>query len=356
MSRATRGAWRARVRAAAALLACAALAHAGESRVAWAEIELHGPLRELVLAHDAPAGARASAERLRFDGELADGESRTLAVPVPVRETTRGRTPRFNWDVAADDAARGRAQFVRWLPAAPGTEPPAGVAPALRARPRPPVERSAPRVPAAALLALAAGALCSAAARRRTWLALSAALASGAVAALLVESGASSVAARVRVLEGAADDAQWLAVDTGAARLELSADALAAASEVALEPADAPLEIVFPLRAGAPVRLAAPRARIHVLRVEPALATWSADANPFAPFTRTWLRQGGAWSAHGGWGRGAPLPPPAASAEAAPGWLSAGLPQGVDVFVGEFARGGDGGTRGPGYLRLALAP
>lgn len=341
---------------ACALCACAAVSQAGESRIAWAEVELRGPLRELVLAH-----GPADAERVRFEGELSDGESRTFAVPVPVRETTRARPPQFTWDVGADDAARGRARFVRWLPDRSVT-----IAPALRARPRPPVELHAPVVPAAALLALAAGALCVAALRRRVFAALATALASGGLAALLVEAGAGDMPARARVLEGATDQPVWLAVDSGSARLELAEETLAQAFEVAVDPPEAALEVGFALRAGAPVRLSAARARIHVLSAAAQPAAWSVDHNALGAFARTWLRKEGAWTAHGAWGSGAPFPVAlagdAAVHDAAPGWLTAGLPQGVDVFLGEYAaRAGalappDAARAGRQYLRLALAP
>jgi hypothetical protein len=338
-----------------AVLACAVRANAGESRIAWAEVELRGPLSELVLAH-ARAGTtepRPGADRLRFTGALAEGETRTLAVPVPVRASTRASTPAFTWDVGAEEETRGRARFVRWLPETESAS--AALAPALRARPRPPVQTSAPEVPAAALLALAAGSLVVAALRRRAWLALAAALVSGSVAAALVRAGPRELAARTRVLEGAAGEVRWLAVTSGSERLALGADELAAAFEVAVEPPDAPLEVEFPLRAGEPVRLAAPRARIHVLSAAPAEA-WSTAHNALGAFERSWLRAGGAWSVRGAWGSGAALPA-AGEGTPAPGWLTAGLPQGVDVFVGEFARpAAEPASAGPRYVRLVLEP
>ena len=59
-------------------------------------------------------------------------------------------------------------------------------------------------------------------------------------------------------------------------------------------------------------------------------------APPGMPLASTWLRaaSGGALVSHGPWRRGQPLPAPRPDDPPPPGWLAAGLPQGVGVLLG----------------------
>jgi hypothetical protein len=62
------------------------------------------------------------------------------------------------------------------------------------------------------------------------------------------------------------------------------------------------------------------------------------DVNGWTDLSECWVREDGAWTFRGAWGRGKELPPPAGGPPP-PGWLAAGLPQGVGVLLGRLAAG-----------------
>ena len=105
--------------------------------------------------------------------------------------------------------------------------------------------------------------------------------------------------------------------------------------------------------------LSAPRGAWVVERTFPVgLRLLQPEVNTFGDLAEVYVRDAaGAWTAHGPWARGAPLPaagpaagatsgsnPAPAAGNAPPGWLAAGLPQGVRVLV---ARLGAGAFLGP---------
>jgi hypothetical protein len=318
--------------AAALALACVLPARS-DGRARRAELELHGPLAEVAVE----TGPHA---RLVLHGALAEGEELRTVVLLPVPERGARGEPRIAWEVG-DDAPRGRARFVRWIDA----EPPIALPPALRARVRAPVElaRSEPTTAALVLLVALACALVGLRSRPRTGAALAVGL--GLVAAALARAPESALRA-ASVLEGKSGASTWLEVRSAAQALELP-DALALGADGVLEidPPHAPLRFESALRGGAPVVCRAPRARLHWVRPVPApeLALpeppETAGANGWRTLEATWTRAEEGWSAHGPWTLGAPLPAARPGADP-PGWLRAGLPQGVPVLLGAWSEAG----------------
>ena len=73
---------------------------------------------------------------------------------------------------------------------------------------------------------------------------------------------------------------------------------------------------------------------IYLLRkVELGEGGYTRAENRNRPLAETWLREDGAWTARGPWPVGHPLPGPR-EAPPPPGWLEAGLPQGVPILLG----------------------
>jgi hypothetical protein len=83
-----------------------------------------------------------------------------------------------------------------------------------------------------------------------------------------------------------------------------------------------------------PLRASARGVRLHLVSAEHARTKHLSPArNDFAPLAHSWSRTEGAWSEHGAWDLGAPLPP-AEGTGSPPGWLLGNLPQGVPILVG----------------------
>lgn len=306
------------------------------SRLARARMGVEGPLESAVLD-------QGRAGRTVLEGPLLPGERRELVVPLPSR-------PLGDRPPEVPDGVR----FLGWV------EDPAGppLPPSLSARPRPPVGEAISRAGGAALALVGAGALLVVAARRRPPLALGLGLglAAGAGAAQTLVGGESGPPPPVRVLEGDGPSGVWLQVDgafqslAGPPRPGLRLEA---------RPASAPLEWRVPLSATPPGAVPLWRAHLtggrlwRLVPLDPGGRALTPGANRWGDLAETWTRgaQGG-WHARGPWSRGAPLPPPAggSSGSGPPGWLAAGLPQGVGVLVaraGPRTWGGEDGVEPP---------
>lgn len=217
----------------------------------------------------------------------------------------------------------------------------------LRGRSLPPLE-AVPVRPAPALLTGAvAGLLLVFALRRRPFLALGAgALAAGALAA--VAPPAELAPAGVTVLEGDGDSGRWLLVRSAPGRLELGARE---EGWLEVRPADREVRVEADRRTGALVAaLEAPGAELHLRRERVAPRQPGRGSPGGHDFRQTWVREPGeGWRALGPWAGEQPLPEAGPEGPAPPGWLVAGLPQGVPALVGELRA--PAGQRS--WLRLA---
>ncbi len=319
----------------AALCALVLCAAAGENRLWLAELELAGPLERVEVAVDGGTTVLA--------GPLLAGERRTLLVPVPALAAP-ALGPAELWPepgVRAD--GDGTAAFVRWRE----SEPDAfwsGVPRGLQARPRPPLAGARPRASVAALCTCAAALVLALGARRRAALA---ALGAGAALAAALLPAAGGDAPPIAVLEADLAGGAWVRVLAARDALALPADLGAAGESVRLEsePEGGALVFEASLAAGAPRwSVRAPGALLHLLERRAPDPDARPGRNPFGELAEAWVRDAaGTWSALGRWPRGTPRPAPGAAGRgtpAPPGWLAAGLPQGVGVLVGRLAEPG----------------
>lgn len=334
---------------AAALLVplLAAEVPAAQDGIRIAELRLTGPLREVTLEN-------AGSWRTRVTCDLAPGEVRTVRVPLATSDAPRDEPelrllpPDGPGDAVLVALAAGEDPFT-W------SALPAG----LRARSWPPLRPARPR-PDAARLALVAGALClglalGALGRRRT-----VALAVGALAcaAPFVLPARAPAALALRVHEGDAESGEWLRVDGAREILDLRPGALGWAESL---PFARERSFEVTLETGGALRWALSGKGLALYFCEhlSAFESFEPRSNEALALAACWTRDAaGAWTARGAWAVGAPLPPPGAGGgEAPPGWLAAGLPQGVGVLLGRVARDGserEGGRLG--FVRLVGFP
>jgi len=302
-----------------ACVLCAASARA-QSRIAFAEYELTGPCDVVVL----DLGRAGST---RIEGRLAAGETRRVVVPIPTSPGARPLEPR----VEARADAHVPARFLAWQPpAARFTDLPAG----LRARPVPVASATRVRVGIGVLLVLAAAGIAGLGSARRPFVALALAVAAAVVVYALARRSLERDAAPVEVLDGIAGHTAWQR--SRAARDSLELPGRGPTFDVVTDPPHAAIRIEAPLDPSRPAVARASGAQLSANWSEP----WDSDAldrtaNALAPLAAAWRRVEGNWTFHGAWPLGAALGP-AVAGPAAPGWLVAGLPQGVEIVVGEM--------------------
>lgn len=326
----------------AAALAAAPASPIPDGAPVLARVRLAGPLALATLDQ----GERG---RTELSAGLLAGERREIVVPLPYRPLD-GRAPATR---AAPPG--GAAEFVDWEPA---EAPLAPLPPGLAARPRPPVAGRAPEVRPASLALLAAAAVLVTALRRRPAAALAAGWGVALALGIVALRSPPRAAPPARVLEGAGPEGPWLVVDGGAGELSFP---LAGGARLEVAPAGAPVVWSGTLvgeTARWRVRLAGGRLW-RVAPLEVGLRLVRREINAWGPIEEAWSRApDGRWSHHGAWLLGQPLPPAASDAPAPPGWLAAGLPQGVGVLVARLApdawRGPElhGTAPGAAWLRL----
>jgi hypothetical protein len=298
------------------ILALAPLALAGgEERLAWAALELHGPLQEVRL----DCGA---AGRTRIAMDLAAGEALKLRVPLPLgpgAEPGSSASARASLEVRGSGIASlgpiltdpGRVRFER-LPVG------------LRTRPRPPVEAARARAGIAEILLVVLGFLAVHA--RRSALAVGAAAAIGGLVFVLASRRVPEPPVS-RVIEMEAGWAEWIEIEGQLGALDLP-------ERLEIEPGKAPLELDLELVAGRlGGRVRAPGVRLYGLRIGMGDVP-SRAANKGPDLERCATRSAaGEWLEHGSWPRGEPLPAGAPLRAAPPGWLSAGCAPGRTVLL-----------------------
>lgn len=313
----------------------------GANRAVLADLELDGPLERVVL-QVSPYG------ETHLEGSLLTGEHRRLRVPVPLPSAEVRFEPKISWDTDAggSDAPRGRARFLGWRD--DDTSGVASLSPALRARPRPPLERIAARAGAASALVLAACLVLAMAWRRRVMASLSVAAVGSVAMWVLARGPAPGAPARIVVLEGAAGESRWLRIEAACDRLVVSTEARDLCVES--QPTDVPLLWSIPLESGKTWSVSGRGARLYRAAVfEPGERSLTRAANRMERLAEVWVRDESAWKWTGGWDLGRPLPS-LQEGPAPPGWLAAGLPQGTDILLGRIDAPDESG---PVFLRLS---
>ncbi len=313
-----------------------------ERSVQLVRVQLVGPLRELSIeAHT------------RVQCELQAGESGEFVLPV-LFDSADGppREPRLSF--AQDEPGLGRARFVAFetTPAGESAWPPG-----LLLRPFPELAVTPVALGPAGWALLAAATLCVLACRRVGW-AMALAVLSGAL--LWVWNWPREEAwQRLRVYEGTFGSELWIQRELGVVQLEVRGWADSAGGlKLDIEPAAARAQLSTGLSYSAPLHIETPGWRASQIRVQrlrvgelpalrPETSTEPSTGPSTGPWTgpalaRVWRRLEGAWSYHGAWKRGQALPAAVAGPTGSgwlppPGGLVQGLPQGVEVLVGELA-------------------
>jgi len=306
---------------------------AQENRLWFVDLELTGPLEEVVLAC-------GSAGESRLSIGMVAGEGRIVAVPVPARVPLGVESLLLQPLPVVEATGKGAAVVLAWSAEQPTSRVDALVG--LRSRPRPPVEEraGAPSLVAAGF-ALAAFVV-SFGLRRRPWWALAAGALGGGVA---LDPGLLSgdlEPPRLRLHEAEVGAPLGLVVDGARDELALPAGRLE------VRPAGRALVLDLRFEAGRITgRVLGPGAELFGLECEPT-PVLDSGANAFEGLAECWVRlPGGSWSNRGPWGLEVPLPAPVPGGDP-PGWLTAGLPPGRGVLVGHLLD-----RSGAGWIRVA---
>ncbi|MCY2960975.1 MAG: hypothetical protein NTY35_12495 [Planctomycetota bacterium] len=304
------------------LFACGIRVHA-QSRVAFAEYEIAGPCERIVL----DAGLAGSTH---VEGVLSAGESRRVVLPIPTSPGAPPLEPRV-------ETSSGTAHFLGWLERdARLSQIPA----ALRARPVPLASAARVRVGVAVLCLLAVAGIAGLWCARWPFASLGLALVAATAIFVLARASLERDAAPVEVLDGIAGSGAWQRAR--AARDTLALPGRGPNFDLAVEPSRAPIRIEVPLDLARPTHASSKGAQLVAVWPEP----WPAEAldraaNDLAPLSAVWVREAGDWTYRAAWPLRAPLgdaaPRPPAPGSDPPGWLVAGLPQGVTLLVGEVA-------------------
>jgi hypothetical protein len=208
----------------------------------------------------------------------------------------------------------------------------------------PPLERAVPTPGPARWALLLAAVVLVLAARRTPWRAL-----------LVGALGAASLWLPLELprepslvlLEADLDSGRWLEVRAAREELELEAGS---GQWLRTLPGDATCSLRVERRGSGLARtVSAPGARIFASRELKAGLRLSLDENLLGDLDQVWTRSpDGSWTSHGSWGLGLELPEGARGGSAGlPGWLAAGLPQGVPVLLGRQE-----GPSGARWVRL----
>lgn len=315
------------------------------------ELDLVGPMEFVRIPGE-------GGSRTEFPLELADGERRSLRVPVVSRSGSAGATPEVRIE---PEGAGGSCSAVRW-----GGDGGSGGAfgswpLGLRIRPFPPVEDPIPKASPGILLLLCVAGTAGLVLRRRPLWVLGVGVLGAGIG--IERTGAPDEGSGgLLVYEG--EGGAWSRVRVASRRLELGAEnpdfVTTRPPEVSLsvsrQAGDEPGSVAEPRWI-----LEGPRGSTLILAdrmdgegmdlgpVE-SLRTLGPANNTFGDFAETFVREGdGGWSAHGPWALGRPLPPaiPGEAQASPPGAMNPALPLGRRVFLGRRA-GDPGGARAVG--------
>jgi hypothetical protein len=293
----------------------------------WADVEVSGPVRDLVVS-------LGSAGEARLAGELLPGERQRIAVPLPVRDASAAVAPQIGWNPSAgadpESAGRGSARFLGYREdrASARIE---DLPPGLRARTRPPIGPVEPRLRAASLALLPACLVVGLLLRRRSGAALLFAVSGSAAVLFLGWPRGAQPGRKLVVLETDADSGAGLEVT---ATWERARAPQAELEDCVVESSNDAARVVWtrPLGSAGEWTATAHGSALWLLRA------FARGAGGDRALAETWLREDGEWTARGPWRPGQPLPPPVPGPPP-PGWLAAGLPQGIPVLVGRAADG-----------------
>lgn len=316
------------------ILAGILLSQGAPGRWRQAEIEVRGPLQALDLV--VPGHART-----RLELDLAEGEVRTLVVPVVAPQDAgelelheqpelAGEARWFGW--SREGLNEIEAEWER-LPRA------------LRERRRVSAAEETPgRGPQPVALAFAAAAtLVVLSLRRKPTLALAVAAAASVGWCVFALANETALQRELRVLEGDGASGRWIVVDSGWEVLHTSASLPLG---LGVEPAAALVEAVAKVGAAGLTNLRLEARRAQIVRVDtldPGPRSVSNVENRWGDFEELWSRTpDGRWQRHGAWPVGAPLP----SGEPGdpPGAFNPALPMGQAVLIGRLAPGSFGGA------------
>lgn len=271
--------------------------------------------------------ALSGAQETRVELDLQAGEQTSLRLPVL---SLRNRLQAAEPVVTLDTAGSGEAEAlgVQWP--RPWRELPLS----LQSRPLPPVQRSSPAIGLAQWSVLLASVLWVLALRRRPWFAMGLGLLGGTLLLLGLPASPPAEGAQVRVLEGESGG-QWLEVRGGRERLLVRGVTPGWLQRV---PSRGELRLEFDASEPGEWTACFDEGRLFFTRELGFLGPTSAGPGESA-FASCWVRRNGeGWTFHGPWSGNQPLSPPEAG-PLPPGWLVAGLPQGLEILVGKLESG-----------------
>lgn len=307
-----------------ALLVCVLLAADARatdaSRLRIAELSATGPLASATL--DFGGAGRAT---VRLD--LAEGESRSLSVPLPTREGFESLVP---------SASDPRLRFVGWRPDAERERAFASLPLALRTRSVPPAPARSLAPSLAALTLAVAGALFVSRVRtNRLRALLVGALTAAAVLALELAFDAPPRPRIVLDFELGADGPVGDGVRWTSARDRLDLGVEPPLS-LAVEPTETALDVRIDARGAGPVRTTVSGRGALLGRADAAReAPPDRAGNRWGDLAAVWTRdEAGNWTEHGPWAFGDPLPTARTGDRRPPGWINPALPQGRKLLIG----------------------
>lgn len=315
--------WKRLLCAVAAAVLGGASSAASSDRFALAQVEVTGPVRELV--------ARGSGGSARLEGSFVAGERVRVTLALPLLDTGPQLAPELSW------RGEGRATFAGWDSEAAQERSARWSASPLALQTRPvvaPPMRSPRRAPRSALGLAAAGVLLALSARARPRLAVTCAVAATA-AAVAVFAGQRPQTPLVRLIEVDGRSGAGLAIDCASSELRG-----ARADDLRWE-CDPPLAVLTAgaARSTSDWTLGGRAVQIRVYRPFEVLGRrLAANANQWGLLAPVWRRSpSGDWQRFDAWPLGAELPDVGGEVDAGPpGWINPALPLGVSIVTGRW--------------------
>ena len=295
-----------------------------------AEVDVVGPVSGLVVNSGA-------AGESRFARAFEAGEKLRIAGPVPVEDAEAPVAPALRWtreeSFDAGSIARGSARFAGWREDRAAAAI-AALPPGLLARPRPPLGAPDVRASPAELALLPACFVLGLALRRRRGASAAVGVLGAAVVLALGWPRAAATPSTATVLECAAESDAALEVAASFGRVEVP---LSDFETCVVEIPDARTRVVW--SEIETDEWSASAAGASIVRLRPfdlGGKRWTRERNAAFPLAETWVREEGTWTARGPWPAGGSIPEPRAGPPP-PGWLQAGLPQGIPILLGRVA-------------------